>query len=108
MKSDARQCVFVMLHIKAWKKVLEVGCGDGFCSLNLAGVFPEAEFLGVDTVSRHVAVANRAAEGVNNVHFQQHDILSDSLGSKYCVVFGVVSLLHGHYQEACALHAKGF
>ena len=95
MKSNARQCVFVMLHIKPRGKVLELGCGQGFYSLNLAGCFPESEFLGVDTVSGHVEMANQEAAAYKNVRFQVHSTLSDSLVShKFSVVFSVESLCY--------------
>ena len=94
MKSSARQWVFVMPHIKPSGKVLELGCGRGFHSLNLAGSFPEADFLGVDSVSVFVEEAMQEAAVYKNVRFQVHNILSDSLEGKFSVIFSVESLCY--------------
>ena len=96
VKSNARQCVFVMIHIRgSAASVLEVGCGRGFCTLNLAELFPDAKFLGVDAVDRHVEVARKAAAdaGIKNAEFREQDMLSEPNG-KYGVIFGVESLCY--------------
>jgi SAM-dependent methyltransferase len=94
-RSNARQCEFVMREIRG--KVLEVGCGRGYCSLYLAGCFPETLFVGVDVVDRHVEVATQAAKdgGYRNVEFRQQDILEGGGGGeKYGLIFGVESLCY--------------
>ena len=94
VKSNARQCVFVMMHIRhRAASVLEVGCGRGFCTLNLAGLFPEAKFVGIDAVDRHVEVARKAAVGIKNAEFREQDMLAEPNG-KYGVIFGVESLCY--------------
>jgi SAM-dependent methyltransferase len=60
-------------------KVLDVGCGDGTTALPAARL--GADVLGVDIASNLVAAgeARAAAEGLDNVHFQQGDA-SDLVG----------------------------
>jgi ubiquinone/menaquinone biosynthesis C-methylase UbiE len=43
------------------RRVLDVGCGDGQTTINLAGHFPNASFLGVDISSEMIASAKKKA-----------------------------------------------
>jgi ubiquinone/menaquinone biosynthesis C-methylase UbiE len=54
-------------------RVLEVGCGVGYNSRNLAARFPEVEFLGVDLSPNHVKSATKEARNLSNVKFEQGD-----------------------------------
>lgn len=49
----------------------ELACGDGSTTNALAGLFPEAEFVGVDFNANHIEMAEQAARdfGLNNVSF---------------------------------------
>ena len=83
------------------QRVLEVGCGRGFCTLLLASLCPDVVFEGIDVVPRHVDAATRAAEaaGLQNVTFRRHDAatagpLDDRDGGGYDLIFGVESLCH--------------
>ena len=95
-RSNARQCEFIMPLIRG--RVLEVGCGRGFCSMYLAGCFPPTRFVGVDVVDRHVEVASRMAcdVGYPNVEFQQRDMLQSWEDDDRCfgMIFGVESLCY--------------
>ena len=81
------------------QRVLEVGCGRGFCTLRLASLCPDVVFEGIDIVPRHVDVATRAAEsaGLSNATFRRHDATVGPLcddGGGYDLIFGVESLCH--------------
>jgi len=53
----------------AGTKVLDVGCGGGFPGIPLAIMFPEAQFLMVDSIGKKIKVVNAVAEslGLKNV-----------------------------------------
>lgn len=57
--------------------VLELGCGDGTNLLAQAYAFPGSSFHGIDLSQTHIGDAKRTSEylGLNNITFQQADIL---------------------------------
>jgi SAM-dependent methyltransferase len=63
-------------------RILDLACGTGSLTLTLARLYPQAEVIGVDISPGMLAVArqNASGEGLANVMFYEHDILSlDSL-----------------------------
>ncbi|MDZ4656335.1 MAG: methyltransferase domain-containing protein [Bythopirellula sp.] len=57
----------------AAKNVLEVGCGVGYNSRNLAERFPASQLTGVDLSPEHVATAKKEASKLPNLAFEQGD-----------------------------------
>ena len=76
------------------KRVLEVGCGKGHCTLQLASKLSDVSFQGIDAVEKHVCVARKKAD--SKCTFVHANILSAdaSLDSKFNLVFGIESLCH--------------
>ena len=77
-------------------RVLELGCGDGSNIINMAFNLPDAEFVGVDGSTVHIARGRRMmdAAGVNNVRLEAMDIthIQDQLGTfDYIICHGVFS-----------------
>lgn len=58
-----------MIRFKAGSRILDFGCGGGFPGIPLAIMFPEVEFLLVDSIGKKVKVATAVAEalGLKNV-----------------------------------------
>ena len=54
----AKVCQF-----KAGAKVVDIGCGGGFPSVPLAILFPDVEFVGVDSIGKKIKVVEGVAEG---------------------------------------------
>lgn len=54
-------------------RVMDVGCGGGFPGIPLAILFPETEFLLVDSIAKKISVVNAVAEelGLTNVTARQ-------------------------------------
>jgi SAM-dependent methyltransferase len=80
------------------RRVLELGCGKGYCALALAGLDSSLRVEGVDMVPEHVKVATRKGKGFRNVSFSHAHVVTmdvpDNLQGAYDVVFGVESLCH--------------
>ena len=59
------------------EKLIELGCGPGFYSCNLASRFPEISVLGVDRSSSQLSWARqkRTRLGLNNCRFQSDNVL---------------------------------
>lgn len=58
-----------MIRFKAGTRVLDFGCGGGFPGIPLAIMFPDTEFLLVDSIGKKIKVATAVAEalGLKNV-----------------------------------------
>lgn len=58
--------------------ILDVGCGNGFSTLEIAKANPGAIVIGIDLSEKMIDEAKKAAEGVSNVSFFTGDVLSIS------------------------------
>lgn len=78
------------------RRVLEVGCGKGHCTLFLAGLCRDVQFEGVDIVQRHVDAARAdALRGAHtNASFSLQDFLALDEQATYDCIFGCESLCH--------------
>lgn len=61
--------ILQMLSFKAGSKILDFGCGGGFPGIPLAIMFPDVEFLLVDSIGKKIKVATAVAQdlGLKNV-----------------------------------------
>ena len=59
-----------VLNFKNGTKIMDVGTGGGFPGIPLAILFPECEFILVDSIGKKIKVVNEvaAALGLSNVH----------------------------------------
>lgn len=60
----AKVCSF-----EAGARVVDIGCGGGFPSVPLAIMFPEVEFVGVDSIAKKIRVVEgiKAGAGIDNL-----------------------------------------
>ncbi len=60
----AKVCSF-----EAGARVVDIGCGGGFPSVPLAIMFPEVEFVGVDSIAKKIRVLEgiKAGAGIDNL-----------------------------------------
>lgn len=72
----------------AGKRVLDAGCGTGQRANGVAKMFPKALVTGVDMTSASLEVAREMAmkNGIQNIEFQQCDLLKLDLGIKFDVI----------------------
>lgn len=63
-------------------RVLELGCGDGANILPMAAVLKNSRFVGIDLAQKPIAKATgmALAMGLENVHFQQMNVMDVDLG----------------------------
>ncbi len=55
------------------QEVIEIGCGVGYNSRNLAERFPQCQFMGVDLSATHVKSAHKQASKLTNISFEEGD-----------------------------------
>lgn len=77
-------------------KVLEAGCGTGNTLNHLAEIFPKASFTGIDLTPASLEKAKKTAESMNlnNIVFQQENILKMDLKEKKYQVILCIGVLH--------------
>lgn len=74
----ARVCSF-----DAGAKIVDIGCGGGFPSVPLAIMFPEAEFVGVDSIAKKIRVVEGIIEGAGIENLRAVNCRAEQLGEKF-------------------------
>ncbi|MBO5672510.1 MAG: 16S rRNA (guanine(527)-N(7))-methyltransferase RsmG [Alistipes sp.] len=74
----AKVCQF-----KAGAKVVDIGCGGGFPSVPLAILFPDVEFVGVDSIGKKIKVVEGVAEGAEIKNLRAVNSRAEQLGEKF-------------------------
>jgi len=82
------------LHLKGNEKVLDVGCGDGKLSAEIARKLPEGSILGIDLSEEMITFArdHYPPESSPNLSFMQMDATDLSFNSEFDVVFSNAAL----------------
>ena len=76
-RKAATHAGYLLRHLKAGMRVLDVGCGPGIISLGLAEAIAPGELYGIDMEQSQVDLSIEAARqgGHDNAHFQVGDAL---------------------------------
>ena len=74
----AKVCQF-----EAGARVLDIGCGGGFPSVPLAIMFPEAEFVGCDSIAKKIRVVEGIKEGAEIGNLRAVNCRAEQLGEKF-------------------------
>lgn len=74
----ARVCSF-----DAGAKIVDIGCGGGFPSVPLAIMFPESEFVGVDSIAKKIRVVEGIIEGAGIENLRAVNCRAEQLGEKF-------------------------
>ena len=63
-------------------RVVDIGCGGGFPSVPLAIMFPEVEFIAVDSIAKKIRVVEGVKEGANIENLRAVNRRAEELGVK--------------------------
>ena len=63
-------------------RVVDIGCGGGFPSVPLAIMFPEVEFIAVDSIAKKIRVVEGVKEGANIDNLRAVNCRAEELGFK--------------------------
>ena len=74
----AKVCQF-----EAGAKVVDIGCGGGFPSVPLAIMFPDVEFVGVDSIGKKIKVVEGVATGTDIKNLRAVNSRAEQLGEKF-------------------------
>ncbi|MBO7283015.1 MAG: 16S rRNA (guanine(527)-N(7))-methyltransferase RsmG [Alistipes sp.] len=89
-------------------KVVDIGCGGGFPSVPLAILFPDVEFVGVDSIGKKIRVVEGVAEGAEIKNLRAVNSRAEQLGEKFdYVVSRAVTEMSKFMPWAWALLRKG-
>lgn len=93
-RTAANSCAYLLPYIKPTDRILDIGCGPGSITLDLAGHVPQGSIVGIDIESARSTLEEaqkRAIEqGKQNVTFQVGDI------SKLGFEDGTFDIVHVH------------
>jgi len=93
-RTAANSCAYLLPYIKPTDRILDIGCGPGSITLDLAQYVPNGSITGIDIESARTALedAQKRAkdEGKHNVTFQVGDI------SKLDFADGSFDIVHVH------------
>lgn len=73
----AKVCEF-----EAGATVVDIGCGGGFPSVPLAIMFPDTEFIGVDSIAKKIRVVEGIKRGADIKNLQAVNSRAEQLGIK--------------------------
>jgi 16S rRNA (guanine527-N7)-methyltransferase len=74
----AKVCQF-----EAGAKVIDIGCGGGFPSVPLAILFPETDFLGVDSIAKKIRVVEGVKEGLELTNLRTLNCRAEQVTEKF-------------------------
>lgn len=77
-------------HLRAADRVLDVGCGPGTITADLARLVPQGSVVGLDRAGGVLEEARRRAVGVPNATFQEGDLMALPFGD------GTFDVVHAH------------
>ena len=69
-------------EFEAGATVVDIGCGGGFPSVPLAIMFPEVEFIGVDSIAKKIRVVEGIKAGAQINNLQAVNSRAEQLGIK--------------------------
>ena len=67
----------------AGAKVVDIGCGGGFPSVPLAIMFPEVEFVGVDSIGKKIRVVEGITQGAGIENLRAINCRAEQLGELF-------------------------
>ncbi len=86
--------LLAQLHLNGSEEILDIGCGDGKVTAELADLVPRGSVIGIDTSEAmlQLALKNFPADRYPNLSFQKMDIRHLSFTNRFDVAFSNAAL----------------
>lgn len=86
------------LRLRGDERLLDLGCGDGKITADLAAALPRGSALGTDASADMIAFAQERFAGVPNLRFRQMDMRELTFTHEFDVVFSTAAMhwVHDH------------
>lgn len=84
--------VIARLGLEGHERVLDIGCGDGKVTAEIAARLPQGTVLGIDKSAEMIALANGSAAGRPNLSFRAMDAQGLDLPGPFDLVFSNAAL----------------
>tara|TARA_B100001758_G_scaffold247807_1_gene267427 strand:- start:6570 stop:7184 length:615 start_codon:yes stop_codon:yes gene_type:complete len=72
-----------LVSFKKGTKILDVGTGGGFPGIPLAILFPQVEFLLIDSISKKIKVVNNIRKSLDLVNVRTKDIRAENINESF-------------------------
>jgi len=72
-----------LIQFKPKTKILDVGTGGGFPGIPLAIMFPEVEFVLVDSIGKKIKVVNEVAQGLGLTNVRAYHKRADEVNEQF-------------------------
>ncbi|OMI41214.1 methyltransferase domain-containing protein [Streptomyces sparsogenes] len=96
-RTAANSAAYLTGHLRPHMRILDIGCGPGTITADLAELVPQGEVVGVDTAPAVLDQARSVAagRGLSNVRFETGDVHAlDHPDDSFCVVHAHQVLQH--------------
>lgn len=90
---NVRHEICSLIEQEKYKDILDVGCGCGYMSKELALTFPNANIFSIDVVNEYVKIAQKNFGNFKNIHFAQKDFENVDGEFDLIVVFNALTEL---------------
>jgi len=79
----------IKIHEQNIDKIADIGCGNGYSTIELAKAFPKVKFFGFDysVVMIENAKKNAKNAGLRNIYFNVLDIIDGTIQDKYDLIY---------------------
>jgi trans-aconitate 2-methyltransferase len=96
------------LHLRGYERILDIGCGDGKVTAELAARVPDGSVVGADSSPQMIELARSRHRDIINLRFDVADALRLPYAAEFDIVFSnaVLHWVEDHLRVLRGIHAS--